>query len=993
MPRIAISVLLALFASLIAAPSRGIDTPAAKTHWAFQPPVRPLVPETQHPRSAIRNDIDRFILSRLDKEKLKPSPEADRVTLCRRLYLDLVGLPPTPKEVDEFVADKRADAYERLVEKLLASPHYGERWARWWLDAARFADSDGYEKDMSRQVWAYRDYVISAFNRDLPFDQFAIEQIAGDLLPNPTQDQIVATGFLRMSMLNEEGGVDPEQFRMDAMFDRMDAVGKAFLGLSVACAQCHDHKFDPISQEEYYRLFAYLNNDHEAQRVVYTVPERMTINRIRTQITEIETKLKEVNAGWEKQLAKWEESVKKEPSWKTVAVENAGDNSQRYIPQKDGSILAQGYAPTKFSTLMRGASPTKKITAFRIEQLNDPNLPCGGPGRSFMGTSALSEFIVEVESAKEPGKRTKVKFVKAVADYANPERSLEPNFDDKVDRRRVTGPVEFAIDGKDDTAWGIDAGPGRRNVPRVAVFVPEKPIELPDGGTLHFSLKQMHGGWNSDDHMNNNLGRFRLSVTDDVKPDDQPLPLLVRKALAVPTAKRNPGQAQTVFSHWRTTAEGFKDTNEKIEALWKEWPEGSTSLVAERRADPRATSILKRGDFLRPGAKVNAGVPAFMHALPKDAEASRLTLAKWLVDKKSPTTARAIVNRVWQVYFGAGLMTSPEEFGLQGNKPTHPELLDWLASEFMNPAPLPQPAHEKAKEVGGLGYGSNPSPTPPPRGEGLNTASGIAPPSFLGKGVGGLGSAPWSLKHLHRLIVTSATYRQSSRVTPELLAKDPENKLLARGARFRTEGEIVRDIALAASGLLNSKIGGPSVFTPAPDFLFKPPASYGPFEWVEARGEDRYRRALYTFRRRSTPYPALTVFDVPVGEASCVKRTRTNTPLQALTGLNETIFVESARALGKRAVLEGGKTDTERLTFAFRLCVSRKPTADELAILSTVLENTRKRFEEGEANAAEVATGTRDHDAKPEGLTFADWGAFTMVARVLLNLDETVTKE
>ncbi|MBP3959028.1 DUF1549 domain-containing protein [Gemmata sp. G18] len=952
MPRIAIPVLLALFASLIATPSRGIDTPAAKTHWAFKAPARPVVPETQHPRSAIRNEIDRFILSRLDKEKLKASPEADRVTLCRRLYLDLIGLPPTPKEVDEFVADTREDAYERLVEKLLASPHYGERWARWWLDAARFADSDGYEKDMSRRVWAYRDYVINALNRDLPFDQFAIEQIAGDLLPNPTQDQIVATGFLRMSMLNEEGGVDPEQFRMDAMFDRMDAVGKAFLGLSVACAQCHDHKFDPISQEEYYRLFAYLNNDHEAQRVVYTAPERVAINRIRSQITEIETKLKEVNADWAKQLAKWEEGAKKEPSWKTVTVENAGDNSQRYIPQKDGSVLAQGYAPTKFSTLMRGPSPVKTIAAFRIEQLNDPNLPCGGPGRSFMGTSALSEFIVEVESAKEPGKRTKVKFVKAAADYANPERSLEANFDDKTDRRRVTGPVEFAIDGKDDTAWGIDAGPGRRNVPRVAVFVPEKPIELPDGGTLHFNLKQMHGGWNSDDHMNNNLGRFRLSVTDEPKPEAQPLPPLVHAALAVPTAKRNAGQAQTTFAHWRTTVADFKDANEKIEALWKEWPEGSTSLVAERRDDSRPTSILKRGDFLRPGAKVSAGVPAFLHALPKDAESSRLTLAKWLVDKKSPTTSRAIVNRVWQVYFGAGLMTSPEEFGLQGNKPTHPELLDWLASEFMYPV-------SPDRKVGG------------------DTRPGES----------------WSLKHLHRLIVSSATYRQSSRVTPELLAKDPENKLLARGARFRADGEIVRDIALSASGLLSPKVGGPSVFTPAPDFLFKPPASYGPFEWVEARGEDRYRRALYTFRRRSTPYPALTVFDVPVGEASCVKRTRTNTPLQALTGLNETIFVESARALGKRAVLEGGKTDPERLTFAFRSCVSRKPTADELAILSTVLEKTRKRFEEGEANAAEIATGTKDPDTKPEGFTFADWGAFTMVARVLLNLDETVTKE
>jgi hypothetical protein len=940
MSRIAISFLVVLAVAVVATPSNGAD---AKTHWAFKAPVRPEAPATKH---TARNPIDRFIFAKLEKEGLKPSSEADRVTLCRRLYLDLIGLPPTPKDVDEFVADKREDAYERLVEKLLASPHYGERWARWWLDAARYADSDGYEKDMSRRVWAYRDYVIKAFNDDLPFDRFTIEQIAGDLLPNATQDQIVATGFLRMSMLNEEGGVDPEQFRMDAMFDRVDAVGKAFLGLSVACAQCHDHKFDPISQEEYYRLFAFLNNDHEAQRVVYTAKERMEINRIRTQMTEIEAKLKEANTDWSKKLAEWEAKLPKEPEWKTVAIENAGDNSQRYIPQKDGSMLAQGYAPTKFSTLMRGPSPVKTVTAFRLELLNDPNLPCNGPGRSFMGTSALTEFIVEVE---EKGKRQKVKFVKATADYANPERVLEPNFSDKTDRRRVTGPVSFAIDGDDLTAWGIDAGPGRRNQPRVAVFVPEKPVEVPAGAVLHFNLKQMHGGWNSDDHMNNNLGRFRLSVTDEKLPDADPLPPVVRTALSIPAEKRNPAQAQTVFAFWRATVPAFKEANGQIGKLWEQWPEGATSLVAEKRDEPRETAVLKRGNFLRPGAKVEAGVPQFMHPLPKDADSSRLTLAKWLVDKQSPTTSRVIVNRVWQVYFGNGLVTSPEEFGLQGEKPSHPELLDWLAVEFMSPAFKPLHRNGAALEA-------------------------------------------WSLKHLHRLIVTSATYRQSSKVTPELLKADPDNKLLARGARFRVEGEIVRDIALSASGLLSRKIGGPSVFTPAPEFLFKPPASYGPFEWVEAKGEDRYRRALYTFRRRSTPYPALTVFDVPVGEASCVKRTRTNTPLAALTALNETIFVECARALGKRVVVEGGKTDAERLTYAFRLCVSRVPTKDELAILQTLLDKNRKRFEEGEANAAEIATGSKDTE-KPEGFTFADWGAYTLVARVLLNLDETLTKE
>lgn len=920
--------------------------PGRTNHWAFQSPVRPAVPSVA--KASGRNPVDAFVLARLQKDGLQPSPGADRVTLCRRLFLDLIGLPPTPKEVDEFVADSSPNAYERLVDRLLSSPHYGERWARWWLDAARYADSDGYEKDKSRQVWMYRDWVIQSLNDDMPYDRFVIEQLAGDLLPGAKQDQVVATGFLRMSMLNEEGGVDPEQFRMDAMFDRMDAIGKAFLGLSVSCCQCHDHKFDPISQEDYYRMFAFLNNDHEAQRVVYTAAEQMKVADLVRRVRAVEEELKHLHPDWPERMAKWEARVTRNaPKWRTVTVENAGDNSQRYFPQPDGSTLAQGYAPTKFSTLMRGPSPVKTIRAFRLELLNDPNLPCNGPGRSFMGTCALTEFIVEVEKAKEPGKRQKVKFVKAAADYANPERELEKNFDDKSGKKRVTGPVGFAVDDKDDTAWGIDAGPGRRNVPRTAVFVPEKPVELPDGGTLHFNLKQSHGGWNSDDHMNNNLGRFRLSVTDDAVSDGDPLPPRVQDALATPAGKRTPAQTDRVFSHWRTTVPAYRDANEGIEKLWGQWPEGSTSLVVQARKQPRTTHLLKRGSFLKPGDEVTAGVPAVLNPLPSDAKPDRLTFAKWVTDRRSPTTARAFVNRVWQAYFGTGLVATPEEFGTQGEKPSHPELLDWLACEFMEPK--------------------------------AGTAK------------------PWSIKQLHRLIVTSSTYRQSSKVPPDLLAKDPNNRLLARGPRFRVDGEIVRDIALSASGLLHPKVGGPSVFAPAPQFLFQRPVSYGPFDWIEATGPERYRRGLYTFRRRSTPYPALTVFDAPIGETSCVKRTRTNTPLQALTGLNEELFVECARGLGKRAALEGGKTDAERIAYAFRLCTARKPTADESALLLGLLGKHRERFVAGEANAVEVATGVKElKQAKekiPAGIDVADWAAYALVARVLLNLDETITKE
>ena len=913
-------------------------TANSRKHWAFQAPIRPPLPKVSDP-SWGRTPIDAFILGRLDREGLKPSPVADRITLLRRMHLDLTGLPPTIAVVDAFLADKSPDACEKAIERLLKSEHYGERWARHWLDAARYADSDGYEKDKSRQVWFYRDWVVNAMNRDLPYDQFIREQLAGDLLPNATQDQIVATGFLRHSMLNEEGGVDPEQFRMDAMFDRMDALGKAVLGLTVACCQCHNHKYDPITQEEYYKLFAYLNNDHEAQRVVYAPDEQQKIAGIRRVIGEIGANLRHTTPDWEARMAKWEASLPAQPKWEVVRLANQGDNSQRYIEQSDGSILCQGYAPTKFTTHMQATTTAKTVTGFRLELLNDPNLPCNGPGRSHIGTCALSEFNVEAWDAKDLKIKVNVKLVKATADYGNPERDLESNYDDKSKNCRVTGPIDFAIDGKDDTAWGIDAGPGRRNFPRNAVFVADKPVGFRNGTVLDFKLKQMHGGWNSDDHMNNNLGRFRLSVTETPNPAADTIPVNVRQVLAIPKEKRSPAQVAALFGYWRTTVPEWKADNDRIENQWKQWPIGSTQLALQARDEMRGTAILKRGDFLKPTTPVAAGTPAFLHPLkdPK-ADGSRLTLANWLVDRKSPTTARAFVNRVWQAYFGTGLVSTPEDFGLQSDKPSHPELLDWLAVEFME--------------------------------------------------------AGWSVKHLHRLIVNSAAYRQSSRVTPELYARDQYNRLLARAPRQRVEGEIVRDVALHASGLLNPKVGGPSLYSPAPAFLFVPPASYGPFSWIEVQGADRYRRALYTFRRRSTPYPVFTNFDVPNGDSSCVRRSRSNTPLQALTLLNEVVFMDCARALATRTLKEGGKTDDERITFAFRCCTSRPPATDELGELIKLLNAERGRIANGEINANELATGERDPKSKlPAGLTVNEAAAYTVVARVLLNLDETITKE
>ncbi len=888
-------------------------------HWAFVAPLKAPLPKVENTAWA-NGAIDRFVLAKLDAEGLAPAPEADRTTLLRRLHLDITGLPPTPAEVDAFIADKSPRAYEKQVDRLLASPHYGERWARQWLDAARYADSDGYEKDKSREVWFWREWVINSLNKDMGYDQFLIEQLAGDLLPNATQEQRVATGFLRNSMVNEEGGVDPEQFRMEAMFDRMDAVGKSMLGVTIQCAQCHNHKYDPLTQEEYYKLFAFLNNSHESNAAVYTAAEQQKRAAIFGRIREIEQDLQHKMPDWQSKMAAWDAAVKaKQPQWQVLKpdIDDIATGGQKYSQMADGSVLAGGYAPTKFTPQFTLRTKMRNIRAVRLELLNDPNLPMNGPGRSLWGTAALTEFEVRAMPAGvKDAKLAKVKIVRATADMNLPETQIAGAFWDKSGKRRVTGPIEFAIDGNNDTAWGTDNGPGRRNQPRQAVFVFAEPVDFPDGVVLEVYLSQRHGGWNSDDNMNHNLGRFRLAVTDTEDAASDP-------------------RAANLFSIWRATVPEWRQANDEIEQLWREHPEGTTQLVMNEREETRETHLLLRGDFLKPGKAVQAGTPAFLHAAPEGSPANRLTLAKWMVDRQSPTVARSIVNRVWQSYFGTGLVATSEDLGKQAETPSHKELFDWLSVDLMD--------------------------------------------------------NKWSLKKLHKSIVLSNTYRQSSKVSEALYARDPYNRLLARGSRLRVDAEIVRDIALAASGLLNPKVGGPSVFPPAPEFLFQPPTSYGPKNWFEAKGADRYRRGLYTFRFRSVPYPMLQAFDAPNGDMSCVRRGRSNTPLQALTTLNEPLFLESARALALKTVREGGSADRDRLRFAFRRVVSRLPSDKEADMLLTLLA---KQVSKNAANAWELAADDPTHPpALPAGVTPGQLAAWTTVSRVLLNLDEAITKE
>jgi hypothetical protein len=704
-------------------------------------------------------------------------------------------------------------------------------------------------------------------------------------------------------------------------------------------------------------MFAFLNNDHEASMVAYTADEQRVKADLLRQIREVEEGLRHTNPDWSERLASWEDSMRNnQPEWKTVRVENSGDNGTRYYYYEDDSLRAASYAPTKWTATFRGTNDSKSIGAFRLEQLTDPNLPCNGPGRSIKGMSALTEFNVEAIDASNPTNKVNVKFVKATADFSNDTKDLEAEFDDKSGKKRIYGPIAFAIDGKDDTAWGIDAGPGRRNQPRKAVFVPEKPINFENGVILNYRLKQNHGGWNSDDNQNHNLGRFRLSVTAATNVMADPLPAGVREIFAIPVEKRSPHQVAALFSYWRTTVPEFKDINEKIEALWKKWPEGAPTLTMLARRGRgaedmrRATHIFRRGDWLKPSKEVTTGVPAILHPLPKDADDSRLTFAKWLVDAKSPTTARVAVNRIWQTYFGTGLLETPEDFGVRAPEVSHPELLDWLAVEFMDPTTL-APGELRSDLV------------------------------------------PWSMKHIHRLIVNSAAYQQDSKISPKLLEKDQYNRLLARGPRFRVEAEVVRDIALAASGLLNEEVGGPSVMPPAPAFLFQPPASYGPKVWNEATGADRYRRAIYTFRYRSLPYPVLQTFDAPNGDFSCVQRLRSNTPLQALASLNEVLFMEAAQALAKKTI-EHGDDDVERITYAFRSCLTRSPESDEVDELKQLLARQKAYIGEGWINPSELATGKTEAPQKlARKATPTELAAYTVVARVLLNLDETISKE
>jgi hypothetical protein len=919
-----------------------------QAHWAYTPPRQPAVPKADgHP-------IDAFIQNRLASENLKPSPEADAHTLVRRVYLDLTGLPPTPAEADAFVNDTAPDAYDKLVDALLASKHYGERWARRWLDLARYADTNGFEKDRPRSIWPYRDWVVKALNDDMPFDQFSIKQLAGDMLPQRTPEDLIATGFHRNTMLNEEGGIDPNEYRFYAMVDRVSVTGTTWMGLTLNCCQCHTHKYDPIEHTDYYRTMALLNNADEPVYHIPTAEIEAQSQAHADRIARLEAALPSQFPGGPEAMAKrfadWlETEATRASNWQIVRPAKIGTTMPHLEQQPDGFLLGSGDISKSDVYDLSFNQPLKGVRALRIEVASHPSLPNDGPGLTNYEGPLGGFFLSELQAFNQ-GRRLPITRADATNDEeedrindgaANRPKAKAQAKAKAAAKPRKTNNASAALDGEMSSGWQVLGGYGQQHA---AVFHFDQPIDLEAG----FDLKLLF-----EKHFACPLGHFRVSVTtsDHATATGHPADIeamLATRRTGVATARpsleastspsaststepgdsaKQPNPAANtspaehtrpttdrdhaiLLRHFLETAPEMRQAAAPLLAARKNPPRGQPTLVMSERpaTNPRATHRYHRGEYLSPKEQVAAGVPAFLPALPKDAPANRLTFARWLFAPENPLTARVTVNRHWQAFFGRGLVKSLEDFGYQSDPPSHPELLDWLAVTFVKQG--------------------------------------------------------WSIKKLHRLIVTSATYKQASRLTPELARRDPENILLARASRFRLDAEIIRDAALKAAGILSPKMGGPGVYPPQPASVTTE-GTYGRVEWKTSEGEDRYRRSLYTFMKRTAPFAMSTTFDAPTGESCLARRDVSNSPLQALTLLNDSMFMEAAQAMARQVLAESQDDDT-RLQNIFRRCATRPPAADELALLKAFLQKQR------------------DHKLEGEAL----WAA---VSRAALNLDEAIT--
>jgi Protein of unknown function (DUF1553)/Protein of unknown function (DUF1549)/Planctomycete cytochrome C len=896
-------------------------------HWAYVAPVRPTRAEVSDP-SWPKSGLDYFVLARLDAEGLQPSPAADRATLIRRVYFDLIGLPPAPAEVAAFLADFREQAYEAVVDRLLDSPHFGERWARHWLDLARYADSHGFQRDDLREIWAYRDWVIRAMNADMPFDEFTIEQLAGDLLPDASEQQKIATGFHRCAMTNVEAGTDPEETRTNQVIDRVNTTATVWLGSTLECAQCHDHKYDSFSQKEYYQFYAFFNSTAiEADRANPKAPASIRFlgpsmklpndtrhverTSLQNELDEIDRRIGERATALRREASAWEAglraSLESAPRTHVLDLSNfASAEGAAHRTLDDKSVLLSDDPPDTDTYTFSAETALTEITAFKLETLLDDSLPGGGPGRSDAKRPNFVLNTFAIEAAPRGSEQFRpVRLVKATADYS--QRGYH---------------VAGAIDDDPKTAWAISP---RFFSTHWAQFQTGEPVGFETGMSLRFRMVQRFGGGRT-------IGRLRISAITG-NPTEEAIPSDVARILQLPPesrSKANRRRLQRYRAERDATIARLRKKRSMVQVKLRQVDQ-PTTLVMQELPEPRPTMLFERGDYKQLAEPVEPGVPAILHAFTS-AEPDRLSLAQWLVDRQNPLVARVTVNRWWAEIFGRGIVETVEDFGIKGQPPTHPKLLDWLAVEFME--------------------------------------------------------SGWSMKKVLREIVTSATYRQSSAVTPELLERDDQNKLYARGPRMRMDAEMIRDNALAISGLLSRKQFGPPIRPYQPDGLWVKVGG-ARVDYEVSPGEDRYRRGIYVVLKRGAPYPSFVNFDGSARLACSAKRSRSNTPLQALTLLNDPVYVEAAQALAVRTLRECAEGDVgKRIDHMLQICLCREASARERAAL-------RRLYDEQLRDAHADRSATR---ALVGGLPLAgnvsreELAAWYAVAMVLMNLDETITK-
>ena len=873
---------------------------AGGKHWAYIAPVKPSIPKSTT-KIWGRNEVDAFVLEKMLQHKLMPSPEASKEVLARRVYLDLIGLPPSVAELDSFLSDAAPNAYEKLVDKLLASSHYGERQTRMWLDLARYADTNGYEADLSRTAYLYRDWVINAFNKNLPYDQFTIEQLAGDMLPNPTTDQLVATGFHRNSMFNQEGGVDPAESFYLTVIDRVTTTSSTWLGSTLQCARCHDHKFDPFSQKDFFKLYAVFGNVNYRREGDYSksfsehwiepdlkvsTPEAMkAIAEAKANLKALEDRKKSFSAENARDFAKWKIEAGLTVRFTDPKVETFKSTGGATFTLGENNLIEVGgpnAAMDEYQVALE--MPQGNISGLRIETISDPGKP---GGRSSSQNFVLTEVNLKVDSEK-------VDLSAAKADYVQ----------DGYDLKKL-------LAGDHGSGWAVYPE-GTKNHRLVAQF--KKPVS----GTKAVLTLGFHSVW-----AGHNFGRFRVSFTTSDFPLLDSVRDTAQKLATQPVFdEKVDAQLHDLYLATSVTGQDFAvDLGEAQKLVVKREGQLPTALILNDRptTGKLMAAVHHRGEFTASGELVEAGTPDVFPQAETGKNMNRLELAKWLVNGKNPLTARVEVNRVWEQYFGRGIVETMDDFGTQGAVPVNQKLLDWLAIRFVE--------------------------------------------------------SKWDMKALHKMIVTSATYRQRSNGTPAALTIDPTNVYLARGPRFRMEAEMIRDTALQASSLLNPKIGGPSVMPYQPKGIWDSP--YSGEQWMEAKDTERYRRGIYVFIKRASTYPSFMSFDASSRETCTVRRIRTNSPLQALALLNDQAYLEAAKALGAK-MLQRGSLE-QGLVYGFRATTSRKPTHDELAVLAKAYAQFRQKYINKPEEAKKLGKDERE-------------AAWTMVGNVLLNLDETITK-